>query len=123
MQALERTDMNPTYISKSMDGMMAKANDCFPIGPKVSSKRAWLEDKELYIGDISGVERVLTPVIIDTDMYKKVYLMDAITGTLFKIQGGKCLTSDQLHLKRFAKVNNLDQKLMKAKGDLSGGDE
>jgi len=91
MQAPERTDMNPTYISKSLDGMMAKANDCFPIGPKASSKRAWLQDKELYLGDISGVERVLTPVIIDIDMYKRVYLMDAITGTLFKIQGVSAL--------------------------------
>jgi hypothetical protein len=115
--------MNPTFISKSIDGMMAKANECFPIGPKASSKRDWLKDKELYLGDVSGVERVLTPVIIDTDMYKRVFLMDAITGTLFKIQGGKCLTSDQLHLKRFAKPDNLENRLMKVKGYASSGDE
>ena len=105
--------MNPTYISKSMDGMMAKSNDCFPIGPKASSKRTWLEDKDLYLGDVSGIERILTPVILDTDMHKKIYLMDAITGTLYRVQGGKCMSSDQLHLKRFKQDAILANKLMK----------
>ena len=123
MQAPERTDMNPTFISKSIDGMMAKANECFPTGTKSSSRKEWLQDKDLYLGDVSGVERVLTPVIIDTDMYKRVFLMDAITGTLFKIQGGKCMTSDQLCLKRFTKTNNLENKLIKVKCQSVGGDE
>jgi hypothetical protein len=115
--------MNPTYISKSLDGMMAKANDCFPIGPRASSKRQWLEDKELYLGDIGGIERILTPVIIDTDMNKNVYLMDAVTGTLYKPRGGKCLTSDKLHLKRFAKPDNLADRLMNVRGEELGGAE
>ena len=115
--------MNPTYISKSMDGMMAKANECFPIGPKASTKKAWIEDKELYLGDISGIERILTPVIIDIDMHRNVYLMDAITGTLYKPKGGKCLTSDQLHLKRFSKPDNLADRLMQAKSETINGDE
>ena len=103
--------------------MMAKANDCFPIGPKASSKKQWLEDKELYLGDISGIERILTPVIIDTDMNKNVYLMDAVTGTLYKPRGGKCLTSDKLHLKRFAKPDNLADRLMNVRGEELGGAE
>jgi hypothetical protein len=115
--------MNPTYISKSLDGMMAKANDCFPIGPKASSKKQWLEDKELYLGDISGIERILTPVIIDIDIHKNVYLMDAVTGTLYKPKGGKCLTSDKLHLKRFAKPDNLADRLMNVRGEQVGGEE
>jgi hypothetical protein len=114
--------MNPTHISKSMDGMMAKSHNCFPIGPKASSKQAWLEDKDLYLGDVSGMERILTPVILDTDMHQKIYLMDAITGTLYKIQGGKCMSSDQLHLKRFKQDNNLANRLMKVKGDQLSGD-
>jgi len=115
--------MNPTYISKWIDGMMAKSYECFPIGPKASSKQAWLEDKDLYFGDISGMERILTPVILDTDMHKKIYLMDAITGTLYKIQGGKCMSSDQLHLKRFRQNNNLANILMKVKGEQLSGVE
>jgi hypothetical protein len=115
--------MEALSIGKSMDGMMAKANSCFPTTSKNDAKRQWMEGRELYLGNISGVERVLTPVYFDTDMYKKVFLMDCITGTLFMPNGGKCLTSDQLHMHQFVRQNDLDKKLLKIKGYRLGGDE
>ena len=115
--------MEALSIGKSLDGMMPKANSCFPTTSKPIAKKAWMEGRELYLGDVSGAERVLTPVYFDIDMHKTVYLMDCITGTLFKPKGGKCLTSDQLHLNRFTKQDGLETKLLKIKGFRFMGDE
>jgi hypothetical protein len=100
-----------------MDGMVAMTNSCFPIGPKSSTKKAWLAGKELYLADISGIERVVTPVHIATDEHKTTFLMDAITGTLYRPKDGRCKTSDKLVLRKYEKADNLDQRLMKTKSE------
>jgi hypothetical protein len=100
-----------------MEGMVALSNSCFPVGPKSSTKRAWIADKELYLADISGIERVVTPAHIATDEHKTTFLMDAITGTLYRPKDGRCMTSDKLVLKKYEKANNLDQRLMKTKSE------
>lgn len=115
--------MEALSIGKSMDGMMAKANSCFPTTSKPTAKKEWIEGRDLYLGNISGVERVLTPVYFDIDMHKTIYLMDCITGTLFKPKGGKCLTSDQLHMHQFVRQHDLDKKLLKIRGYRFGGDD
>jgi hypothetical protein len=109
--------LKKTRIRKSMEGMVALSNSCFPVGPKSSTKRAWIADKELYLADISGIERVVTPVYIATDEHKTTFLMDAITGTLYRPKNGRCLTSDKLVLKKYEKADNLDSRLMKTKSE------
>lgn len=109
--------MKTTRIRKSMEGMVALSNSCFPVGPKSSTKRAWIADKELYLADISGIERVVTPVHIATDEHKTTFLMDAITGTLYRPKDGRCKTSDKLVLRNYEKADNLDQRLMKTKSE------
>jgi hypothetical protein len=104
-------------VRKSMEAMVAMANSCFPIGPKSSTKKNWIADKELYLGDISGIERILTPVYIATDEHKTTLLMDAITGTLYRPKDGRCKTSDKLVLRKYEKADNLDQRLMKTKSE------
>jgi hypothetical protein len=50
--------------------------------------------------------------------------MDAITGTLYRQKDKKCMSSDQLVLKKYEKVEGLDKRLMKVKSEqFSGGDE
>ncbi len=116
--------LKPTRVRKSIDGMVALTSSCFPVGPKNSTKREWIKDRELYLGDISGVERVVTPVYLATDEYKTTYLMDAVTGTLFRPKDGKCMTSDRLTLNKYEKVDDLDKRLMKVKSEqFLGGDE
>lgn len=113
-----------TQIRKSMDGMVASSSSCFPIGPKNSSKKNWVKDKDLYLGYIGGIERIVTPVYIANDVNKTRYLMDAITGTLYRPRDGKCMTSDKLILKKYEKVDGLDKRLMKVKSEqLTGGEE
>ena len=113
--------LKTTPIRKSINGMTAMTNSCFPIGPKNSSKRTWIADKELYLGDISGIERVLVPVYIATDMHKTTYLMDAITGTLYRQKDKKCMSSDQLILKKYGKVDGLNKRLMEVKSEQFAG--
>jgi hypothetical protein len=116
--------LKTTPIRKSMDGLSAMTNSCFPSGPKSSTKRDWIRDKDLYLGDISGIERVLTPVYIATDEHKITYLMDAVTGTLYRPRDGKCMSSDRLILKKYERIDGLDKRLMKVKSEqFSGGDE
>ena len=116
--------LKTTQIRKSMDGMIASSSSCFPIGPKNSSKKNWVKDKDLYLGDIGGMERIVTPVYIATDINKTAYLMDAVTGTLYRPRDGKCMTSDRLVLKNYEKVDGLDKRLMKVKSEqFAGGDE
>ena len=113
--------LKTTPIRKSINGMTAMTNSCFPIGPKNSSKRTWIADKELYLGNISGMERVLVPVYIVTDMHKTTYLMDAITGTLYRQKDKKCMSSDQLILKKYEKVDGLNKRLMEVKSEQFAG--
>ena len=113
--------LKTTQIRKSMNGMTAMASSCFPIGPKSSTKKAWIADKELYLGDISGMERVLVPVYIVTDMHKTTYLMDAITGTLYRQKDKKCMSSDQLVLNKYEKVDGLNKRLMEVKSEQFAG--
>ncbi len=116
--------LKTTPVRKSMDGMSALSSSCFPIGPKSSSKRAWMKDKDLYLGYINETERVLTPVYLATDMNRTAYLMDAITGSLYRPRDGKCMSSDRLVLKKYEQVEGLDKRLMKVKSEqFAGGDE
>jgi len=116
--------LKTTSIRKSMDGMSAMTSSCFPIGPKSTTKRDWIKDKVLYLGHISGIERIVTQVYIATDMKKTAYLMDAVTGTLYRPRDGKCMTSDRLVLNKYEQLEGLDKRLMKVKSEqFAGGDE
>ena len=116
--------LKTTQIRKSMNGVTAMASSCFPVGPKSSTKKAWIADKELYLGNISGIERVLTPVYIATDEHKTTLLMDAVTGTLYRPRDGKCMTSDKLVLNKYEKVDGLNKRLMEVKSEqFSGSNE
>lgn len=116
--------MNPTPIRKSIDGFSALTSSCFPVGPKNSSKRDWIKGKDLYLANISGSKRVVAAVYIVTDMHKSPYLMDCVTGTLYRVKDGKCYTSDRLEILDYAKSEGMDKILMKVKSEqFVGGDE
>jgi len=67
---------------------------------------------------------VVAAVYIVTDMHKNPYLMDCVTGTLYRIKDGKCYTSDRLEILDYAKAEGMDKILMKVKSDqFVGGDE
>lgn len=108
-----------TYgIRKSLNHYCAQSNSCFPAtGNKKASKRKWAEGKDLYLGDINGIERVLVAVHILTDENKKPMLMDAVTGSLYRPKDGRCYTSDTLNMKKFTKEEGLVERLVNIKSD------
>lgn len=108
-----------TYgVRKSLDGMCALTTSCFPASNnKKSLKKAWVEGKDLYLGNISGIDRVLVAVHIVTDQFKTPIMMDAVTGTLYRIKDGKCYSSDTLHMKKFIKTEGLAEKLIAVKSE------
>lgn len=105
-------------IRKSLHANSAQASNCFPTsGNKKAAKKKWAEDKDLYLGNISGVERVLVGVYFLTDHERRKLMMDAVTGTLFRIKDGRCYSSDQLHMHSYKKVDGLIERLLKVKSD------
>lgn len=113
-------NLRPIGVRKSINDMCAATISCFPVGPKGSAKRTWMKDKDLYLADISGTERVVTPVYFVTDMDKTIYMMDAITGSMFSMKGGRCLSSDHLVMNGYIKTDGLDKRLMKVKSEQYG---
>ncbi len=61
---------------------------------------------------------VVTPCVIGTDMYKTKFLMDAITGSLYK--DGNCMTSDHLKLLSIADEQGLEEELLAARSKALG---
>lgn len=105
-------------VRKSINYYCAQAGNCFPTsGNKSATKKAWMEDKDLYLGEINGVERVLVAVHILTDHHKTPMLMDAVTGSLYRPKDGRCYSSDQLHMRKFTKTEGLKERLLKIKSE------
>jgi hypothetical protein len=115
--------MKPLEIRRAFSGPMAMANFCFPLGAKRATKVKWLNKRSLYLGDVSGNKRILAHVYIPTMQGKRFFLMDAVTGTLYRRGDGRCLTSDQLRLNAFVKRSDLTKKLLKMKVSFVDGDE
>lgn len=109
---------NTFGIRKSLEGMCALTTSCFPANNnKKTVKKAWIEGKDLYLGNVNGIERVMVAVHIVTDMHKKPIMMDAVTGTLYRIKGGRCYTSDALQMKSFTKAEGLAEVLLSIKSE------
>lgn len=109
-------------------------------------KKEWLKDKELYEAITNMGPRIVTPVTIydgrskvidkklkekiepkkETEPVKpkkppKIYMMDAVTGSLYDISTGKCLTSHVLQMQSFTQKFNLHKKLLNLKVDIHRG--
>ena len=61
----------------------------FRTSSEKKKKSEWIKKHSLWLGDINGEKRVLTPVVCSC----KLSWMDAITGSLYTATG-LCLTSD-----------------------------
>jgi hypothetical protein len=113
--------MKPIRIERSFSGPMAAFNYCFPLNARRDAKNKWLTKRTLYLGNVSGYKRILTHVYIKTLDGRKYFLMDAITGTLYRREDGRCLTSDVLKLVNFSRERDLNKKLLNMKvADIGG---
>jgi hypothetical protein len=114
--------MKPLEIQRSFSGPMASVNFCFPLGAKKPARVKWLAGRSLYLGDVSGNKRILAHVYIPTINGKRFFLIDAITGTLYRRKDGKCATSDTLKLIGLSKVDGLNKKLLNMRASNISGD-
>lgn len=108
-----------TYgIRRSVDGYCALATSCFPASNnKKAVKKAWIEGKDLYLAQVNGVDRVMVASHIVTDPERKPIMMDAVTGTLYRIKDGRCYSSDNLKMKHLTKAEGLSEKLIAIKSE------
>ena len=113
----------PTEIWRSDSGPMARATMCFPLTAQRSAKQKWIANKSLYIGNINGYSRILAHVYWRTMHGKRCFLMDAITGTLYRKSDGQCYTSDTLKILSITKDKDISKKLLKMRISQYGGDE
>ena len=105
-------------IKKAMHYMCADSSSCFPSWQVKSHKLKWLKDCLLYRGITNDGEIVVTPVVIATDMDKTSYMMDCITGSLYK--DGICKTSDYLMLLDVVEESGLAKELLTKKTKAMG---
>lgn len=90
--------------------MCADASSVFPSWQVKRLKVDWLKKHKLLRGITNEGEIVVTPVVIGTDINRTTFLMDAMTGSLYK--DGKCKTSDHLKLLNVVEEVGLDKELL-----------
>lgn len=110
----------PTEIWRSDSGPMAKATICFPISGKSDAKKKWIAKNSLYLANVSGYERIVAHVYWKTMYGKRYFLMDAVTGTLYRKSDGRCVTSDTLQLLGLTKNKDLGKRLLKIRTSIYG---
>lgn len=108
-----------TQIKKAMNYLCADASSVFPSWQVKRLKVRWIKDHKLMRGVTNEGEIVVTPCVISTDMYQTKFLMDAITGSLYK--DGRCMTSDHLKLLSVAEEQGLEEELLTATSKALGG--
>ena len=93
----------------------AQALFCFIPNGKRAIKKEWVKTRELYEADTNQGKRIVTPVTILGDELKTIYMMDALTGSLYDIVTGRCLTSSEVRMDDFVMRKNLIDKLLAMK--------
>lgn len=85
------------------------------------NKRKWLDEHDLYEATINEFKRVVTPVTILKADPPVTYMMDAVTGTLYDIFTGRCLSSNTLRMKEFVEKRGLEKRLLAIRTDVNRG--
>jgi len=101
-------------IRVSTDGLCAQATFCFPSWAGKDLRKKWLTDRILLRGVLNEGEIIITPVQIATDPNNKRFMMDSVTGSLYR-DDGSCCTSDNLKLIAIRAENDLDKILLSMK--------
>ena len=106
--------MRPTVISVSSSSTWCSVN-YMPTHNKKADRKKWIKDKELYLAHTNIGSRVMTPVTVkntNEEKQKIVFLMDAVTGSLYNVETGECLTSSQVWIEDFEFRKGLEKILL-----------
>jgi len=95
--------------------------DYFVVAGKTAKRKEWLAKHELYEAETNFGKRIVTPVTIHDESEDKpedkIYMMDAITGSLYDKSTGRCLTSSVVYMTKIVLRKGLADKLFKMKAD------
>lgn len=106
--------MTPTVIRISNSETPCSVDYFVPSG-KHATKKKWVISHELFQAETNYGTRIMTPVRIIDDPQNRIFMMDAITGSLYDRSTGRCLTSTMLYMTKVTPKKNLAEKLMKMK--------
>lgn len=96
---------HPKKISFSTEGAFAQTISCFPAFGKRPAKIKYISEHNLSLGWINerySSPRAFIPVCVRMIGLMRIYLMDAVTGTLYCARTGECLSSKVNRLVRFS---------------------
>jgi hypothetical protein len=95
--------------------------DYFVVAGKTAKRKEWLAKHELYEAETNFGKRIVTPVTIhdesEDESEDKIYMMDAVTGSLYDKSTGRCLTSSVVYMTKIVPRKGLADKLFKMKAD------
>lgn len=105
------------YLSR--EGRFAREGQLFTPKGRIDTKKAWIENHDLYLATIrkpgEPSERVVTPVICKRVKPIRIYMMDAVTGTLYDCRKGLCLSSEARSMVTYRKDGKTAQKLLETR--------
>ena len=88
-----------SYLKVSIDGPFAQPASCFPVTSTKKLRTTYCKQLDLFVGDGPMGERVLAlQTMRGRNGERKVY-MDVVTGTLYRTDDGRCLSSDSLFVR------------------------
>ena len=108
-----------TTVIKTVDVNTPCSVNYFTTNGLAKKKREWIKNHELYEAKTNEGNRVVTPVTIFGS--PTIFMMDAVTGSLYDIETGKCLTSSHLYMEDFVYKPNLHKRLLALSVDMHRG--
>lgn len=106
--------MTPTTV-KILDPNIPCSIEYFVLAGKLANKKQWLAKHELFEAETNFGLRVVTPVQINDDPQKRIFMMDVITGSLYNRSTGRCMTSNTLYMTKVIPRKGLAERLLKMK--------
>ncbi len=88
-----------TKLRVSIDGPWAQTISCFPLVSPKKSRAEFCKKLDLYVADTPMGERVVALHTWTTIRGERQVYMDVVTGTLYRKEDGKCLSSDYLFVR------------------------
>lgn len=116
-------------VDLSVEGPYAAPSSCFPINRMKEARSEYCKHKRLYLADTPEGDRVVALVHLGRIRMRRyspimrrpgrliAFWMDVITGTLYNLKTGRCLSSDTLKISSVRRspesVRNLINKTFK----------
>lgn len=101
-----------TTTVEIIDSKMLCSKQIFGTDGKKAAKLEWLDHHELFEGETELGPRIMTPVTLMGDLDHTVFMMDAITGSLYN-KRGRCMTSPYITMKSLSQPSELAERLLK----------